>query len=170
MRAIWRNGLAVGATAALLMTATSLAANWGAAPEDAAQKAYRAAVHAAESYVQGALDRPALARTHVAPHFDGQIPSRLTDGDKLRVACHLVEEGDRRYHRYLELVQLRVRMQAQSRLLPERMSEELEALRHPPMQPRHLVRSQALLDACERREQTPLLATRADRVSAGPAS
>ncbi len=170
MRGIRRNIGIMGATALLLTSATQLAAHWGGDEQDAALRDYRAAVDAAEPYVQGAMSRPDVALAYVAPQFDGQIPARLSDTDKLRLACRLVEAGDQRYHRYLELVQLRVRVQAQSRPLPERMSAELTELRQPPMQPRHLVRSRALLDACDRRADAELLAARstvrlADRAS-----
>ncbi|PWN54987.1 hypothetical protein [Abyssibacter profundi] len=136
-------------TVALLLAATNLAAQWGDRELAQADRDRAAAIQAAEGYVQAALRHDDLATRYVAPQFGGRVPAQLSMVDTLRVACHLVAEGDRRYHRYLELVQVRVRLQAQSQPLPRRLVEELDSLRAPPMQPRHLVRSAELLAACD---------------------
>lgn len=158
MSAIRRRRTVFATSVVLLMAATNLAANWGDRAAVQADRDEVAALKAAESYVRSALSRDDIAARHVAPHFAGDIPVRMSMADTLRVACHLVDEGDRRYHRYLELVQVRVRMQAQSQRVPQRLSEELEALRAPPMQPKHLVRSSALLAACES-DRSPVVAS-----------
>ncbi|MEC9406293.1 MAG: hypothetical protein VX549_03385 [Pseudomonadota bacterium] len=152
MSSIYSRRTAFATTVVLLLAATNLAAQWGDRDAVEAERNQAAAFTAAETYVQAALRHDELAARYVAPHFNGAVPARMSMTDTLRVACHLVAEGDRRYHRYLELVQVRVRMQAQARPVPQRLAEELDALRAPPMQPRHLVRSSELLAACDRSE------------------
>lgn len=141
----------VAAAGVLTALATTLHAGFGPAAPTAEQRAAMAIDRVATRYVDSALADPSLAARYVRPHA-GHITrsaQQLSPDTRLAIACDLLVDGDRRYHRYVSIIQARVSLTARGQTMPQRMAEELDDLRAPPMAPKHLVRNQAFVAACE---------------------
>lgn len=145
-----RLGLTGLLAAGLTALATTLHAGFVMPERSDQQRDADEIARVAQRYVTAALADPAMTRRYVTPHAGAASVADTLDGaTRLAIACDLLIDGDRRYHRYLSIIQARVSLQARGQAMPQRMADELEALRAPPMAPKHLVRSQAFVAACE---------------------